>query len=29
VNKAEHILMIGDAKEGRIVLPEKELKEKY
>ena len=29
VNKAENIFMIGDAKEGRIVLPEKELKEKY
>lgn len=29
VNKTEHILMIGDAREGRIVLPEKELKEKY
>ena len=29
VNKKDHILMIGDAKEGRIVLPEKELKEKY
>ncbi len=28
-NKKDHILMIGDAKEGRIVLPEKELKEKY
>jgi hypothetical protein len=29
VNKVENILMIGDAKEGRIALPEKELKEKY
>ncbi|MBI5946188.1 MAG: DUF429 domain-containing protein [Chloroflexi bacterium] len=29
VNKPEHISMIGDAKEGMIVLPEKELKEKY
>jgi predicted RNase H-like nuclease len=29
VNKPEHISMIGDLKEGRIVLPEKELKEKY
>ncbi len=29
VNKAEQILMIGDAKEGKIVLPDKELKEKY
>ncbi len=29
VNKAEKILMIGDEKEGRIILPEIELKEKY
>lgn len=29
VHKADHISMIGDAKEGMIVLPEKELKEKY
>ena len=29
VNKTEHILMVGDIKEGRIVLPEKELKAKY
>lgn len=29
VNKAENIIMIGDVKEGKIVLPEKELKEKY
>jgi hypothetical protein len=29
VNKGEQILMIGDAKEGRIVLPAKEFKEKY
>jgi len=29
VNKAEYILMVGDIKEGRIVLPEKELKGKY
>jgi hypothetical protein len=28
-HKADHISMIGDAKEGMIVLPEKELKEKY
>ena len=29
VYKADHISIIGDAKEGMIVLPEKELKEKY
>jgi predicted nuclease with RNAse H fold len=29
IQKADHIFMIGDAKEGQIVLPEKELKEKY
>lgn len=29
LNKPEHVSMIGDAKEGMIVLPEKELKEKY
>ena len=29
VHKADHISMIGDSKEGMIVLPEKELKEKY
>ncbi|MDP1714015.1 MAG: DUF429 domain-containing protein [Anaerolineales bacterium] len=29
VNKPEHICFIGDQKEGMIVLPEKELKEKY
>jgi hypothetical protein len=29
VHKADRISMIGDAKEGVIVLPEKELKEKY
>ena len=29
VHKADHIIMIGDAKEGMMVLPEKELKEKY
>ncbi len=29
VHKVDHISMIGDAKEGMIVLPEKELKEKY
>ena len=29
VHKAEHISTIGDVKEGMIVLPEKELKEKY
>jgi hypothetical protein len=29
VHKADHISMIGDTKEGRIVLPEKELNEKY
>ncbi len=29
VHKADHISMVGDAKEGMIVLPEKELKEKY
>ncbi|NOT04379.1 MAG: DUF429 domain-containing protein [Anaerolineales bacterium] len=29
VHKAENISMIGDAKEGQITLPEKELKEKY
>jgi len=28
-HKVEHISMIGDAKEGMMVLPEKELKEKY
>jgi predicted RNase H-like nuclease len=29
VHKADRISIIGDAKEGMIVLPEKELKEKY
>ena len=29
VHKTDHIIMIGDAKEGMMVLPEKELKEKY
>jgi len=29
VNKAEKITSIGDDREGKIVLPEKELKEKY
>ncbi len=29
VNKEDRILMIGDMKEGRLVFPEKELKEKY
>jgi hypothetical protein len=29
VNKVEHVFMIGDAQEGRITLPEKELREKY
>jgi hypothetical protein len=29
VNKEDRILMIGDMKEGRLVCPEKELKEKY
>lgn len=29
VNRSNHILMIGDAKEGRIALPGRELKEKY
>lgn len=29
VNKPEDVLMVGDAKEGRIVLPDRELKEKY
>jgi type IV secretory pathway ATPase VirB11/archaellum biosynthesis ATPase len=29
VTKAENIIMIGDVKEGKIVLPERELKEKY
>jgi len=29
VNKPEQVSMIGDPKEGRIVLPEKELQEKY
>lgn len=29
INKTDHIFMIGDLKEGMIVLPEKELKEKY
>jgi predicted nuclease with RNAse H fold len=29
VNKEDHILLIGDVREGRIVVPEKELKEKY
>ena len=29
VHKPEHTLSLGDAKEGMVVLPEKELKEKY
>lgn len=29
VYKADHISMIGDTKEGMIILPEKDLKEKY
>lgn len=29
VNKAEKTISVGDEREGRIVLPEKELKEKY
>lgn len=29
VNRVNNILMIGDTKEGRMVLPGKELKEKY
>ncbi|MCE9646822.1 MAG: DUF429 domain-containing protein [Chloroflexi bacterium] len=29
VNKPDEILMIGDAKEGKMVLPGRELKEKY
>jgi hypothetical protein len=29
VHKTDHISMVGDVKEGMIVLPEKELKEKY
>jgi len=29
VNRNDRMLMIGDAKEGQVVLPEKELKEKY
>lgn len=29
VNKPDHIIMIGDAKEGVIVLPDRGLKEKY
>lgn len=29
IHKPENISMIGDAKEGMIILPEKELKEKY
>jgi hypothetical protein len=29
VHKPEHTLSIGDAKEGMVVLPRKELKEKY
>jgi hypothetical protein len=29
VQKPESVLMVGDAKEGMVVLPEKELKEKY
>jgi hypothetical protein len=29
VNKPQEVLMVGDEKEGKLVLPERELKEKY